>query len=155
MVRHTHRRRQSRGRRRNTRRSRRTQRGGFSLFGFGEVTDADIMEIQDRLNKADTSEKPKIQKELGLAQAKNAKQMEEANAEKKYKDTVARIEAGGAAISSTSVTSPNRNSAGQFQSSNGNGAANGMGMGAAATSNGNGTGNMFSGGRRRRSHRRR
>jgi hypothetical protein len=148
MVRHTHRRRQSRSRRRNTRRSRRTQRGGFSLFGFGEVTDEEIQKLKERLNNADISKKPEIQKELGLAQAKKAKQMEEANAEKKYKDTVERIEAGGAALSSTSVNNMTRSSDGRFQSSNGNGAANGMGMGTAASSS------MF-GGRRRRSHRRR
>ena len=155
MVRHTHRRRQSRGRRRNTRRSRRTQRGGFSLFGFGEVTNEEIQKLKEKLNNAETSEKPKIQKELDLAQAKIAKQMAEKNAENIYEAAVKRIEEGGAAISSTSGTSPNRNSAGQFQSSNGNGATAGYGTSATAGYGTGAAGNMFSGGRRRRSHRRR
>lgn len=147
MVRHTHRRRQSRSRRRNTRRSRRTQRGGYSLFGFGEVTAADIQKKQAALQQNPTN--LELKKDLDLDQAKLVKQTEEENAKKKYEAAVKRIEEGGAALSSTSVnTNVNRDINGRFQSP-----ANAAG--AAATSNGNGTGNMFGGGRRRRSHRRR
>jgi len=105
------------------------------------------MEIRDRLNKADTSEKPKIQKELGLAEAKNAKQMAEKNAEKIYDDAVQRIESGGAAISSTNVNNnTNRDINGRFQSPASN--ANGAGAGY-------GAGSMLGGRRKSRRYRRR
>lgn len=132
MVRHTHRRRQSRGRRRNTRRSRRTQRGGgmFSFLGFGSKDVAqlqkDLMEEQDPIKKAE------IQEEISIEQAKQIKDR-----------TVTQIKergANGAALSSTSVnTNVNRDMNGRFQSS----------------ANGTGVSNMFGAGRRRRSHRRR
>ena len=141
MVRHTHRRRQSRGRRRNTRRSRRTQRGGgiLSFFGIGSKG---LPELQQELAaEQDPIKKAEIQEEISIEQAKQIKDR-----------TVTQIKergANGAALSSTSVnTNVNRDINGRFQSSNGNGTANGMGMGAAASSS------MF-GGRRRRSHRRR
>jgi hypothetical protein len=139
MVRHTHRRRQSRGRRRNTRRSRRTQRGG-SFFGFGTPTDADIKKKEEALQQNPTN--TELKEELDLARL-----------EKKYEDDKRKIKesvANGAALSSTGVTNNmTRNSAGQFQSpaSNANGAGAGYGAGIS---------NMFSGGRRKsRRYRRR
>jgi hypothetical protein len=147
MVRHTHRRRQSRGRRRNMRRSRRTQRGG----GWWPFGSKDVAQLRNDLNnEKDEVKRAEIQKDITCTEAEEKLEL----LKKSIKDRVA----NGAAISSTSGTSLNRNSAGQFQSSAntgaaagyGNGAANsmGMGMGTAASSS------MF-GGRRRRSHRRR
>ena len=141
MVRHTHRRRQSRGRRRNTRRSRRTQRGGFSFSSFFGIGSKDLAELQQELAaEQDPIKKAEIQEKLDL-------EMLEQNYEKdkkKIKDRVANG-ANGAAISSTSVNNMTRSSDGRFQSP-------------AATANGNGLGvsNMFSGGRRKsRRYRRR
>ena len=133
MVRHTHRRRQSRGRRRNTRRSRRTQRGGFSfsfssLFGSGNLA-----ELQQELAaEQNPIKKAEIQEKISIKQAEEIK--------KRTVEEIERRGANGPALSSTNVdNNMTRNSAGQFQSS----AANGMGMGAAASSN------MFRGGRRK------
>ena len=133
MVRHTHRRRQSRGRRRNTRRSRRTQRGGFSFSSFLGFGSKDVAELQkDLMEEQDPIKKAEIQEKISIEQAKQIKDR-----------TVKQIKergANGPALSSTNVdNNMTRNSAGQFQSS----AANGMGMGAAASSN------MFRGGRRK------
>lgn len=136
MVRHTHRRRQSRGRRRNTRRSRRTQRGG----GWWPFGSKDLAQLRNDLNnEKDEVKMAEIQKDITCTEAEEKLEL----LKKSIKDRVA----NGAAISSTSVnTNVNRDMNGRFQSS-----ANGMGMGAATSSN------MFSGrgGRRRRSHRRR
>ena len=137
MVRHTHRRRQTKGRRRHTRRTRRTQRGG-GLFDFFSSTpnDDDIKNLQQKLNmEQDPIKKAEIQEELSCAQAKQIKDR-----------TVKQIKERGTQgnnIGSSSMGMSNngmgmgnnnmaRNSAGQFQSPN----------------------SMF-GGRRRRSHRRR
>ena len=134
MVRHTHRRRQSRGRRRNTRRSIRTQRGGaWYDFFISPPTDEDIQKLkeeikklQEKLNKASSpEEKADIQQELTIAQAKQ-----------QHAETMKQIKergANGAAISSAF---------------NANGAAAGYDSGfQSSTTQG--------GGRRRRSHRRR
>ena len=141
MVRHTHRRRQSRGRRRNTRRSRRTQRGGNILTDLfsSTPTDADIQKLQEEIIKL----QEKLNKELDpIKKAEIQEEISNKQAEKIKYETIIKEKArlaNGGAISSTS---PNRNSAGQFQSP--------------ANVTGTGTSNYLGrGGRRRRSHRRR
>jgi hypothetical protein len=132
MVRHTHRRRQSRSRRRNTRRSRRTQRGG----GWWPFGSKDVAELQkDLMAEQDPIKKAEIQEEISIEQAKQIKD----RTVKQIKESVSN---GAASQSSTGVNNNmTRNSAGQFQSP-----ANGTGVGVS---------NMFGAGRRRRSHRRR
>ena len=113
MVRHTHRRRQSRGRRRNTRRSRRTQRGGFSfsfssLFGSGNLA-----ELQQELAaEQNPIKKAEIQEKISIKQAEEIK-----------KRTVEEIERRGAqgnnmGLSSTDNTNTTRDRDinGRFQS---------------------------------------
>jgi hypothetical protein len=69
MVRHTHRRRQTRGRRRQTRRNRRTQRGGFSFSSFFGSSD-DIEKMKEELaQETDPIEKAEIQKKITYAEA--------------------------------------------------------------------------------------
>jgi hypothetical protein len=136
MVRHTHRRRQSRGRRRNTRRSSRTQRGGGGILSFFGIGSKDLAELQKKLmEEQDPIKKAEIQEEISIEQAKQIKD----RTVKQIKESVSN---GAASQSSTGVNNNmTRNSAGQFQSP-----ANGTGVGVS---------NMFGAGRRRRSHRRR
>ena len=138
MVRHTHRRRQTKGRRRHTRRSRRTQRGGglFDFFG-SKPNDDDIKNLQEKLNmERDPEKKADIQEELSIAQAKQTKDR-----------TVKQIKERGS-------QGNNMGSTGMGMGSTGMGMGNtGMGMGNTGMSS-YGAGNMSYGGRRRRSHRR-
>lgn len=134
MVRHTHRRRQTKGRRRHTRRSRRTQRGGgwFDFFGS-----SDVNQLQQKLNtETDPEKKAEIQKELSIEQAKQ-------QYDKTVKQLKERSSQGNTGMSSSSMDN----------SSMGSNTGMGMGMG---NNTGMGMGNqsMFGAGRRRRSHRR-
>jgi hypothetical protein len=140
MVRHTHRRRQSRGRRRNTRRSRRTQRGGFSFSSFFGSSD-DVTDLKKKLAEAtDPVEKDNIRKKIELAKL-----------EIKYNEDKKMIEngTGTAAAAEGAASSVSSNSAVSSQSPYNSSASTGAGQMPS-----NGTSNMYSGiGGRRRSRR--
>ena len=100
MVRHTHRRRQSRGIRRNTRR---TQRGGgfFDFFGSSD----DVTDLEKKLAEAtDPLEKDKIQKQIKLAKLE-IKYNEDKKMIENGTGTAAASEGAASSVSSNSVLS--------------------------------------------------
>lgn len=146
MVRHTHRRRQTKGRRRNTRRS---QRGGgiFDFFGSSD----DVTDLGKKLaNETDEVEKDNIRKQIKLAKLK-----------KKYEEDKKMIENGTGTAAATEGAAPSvsSNSAASSQSpynSSASQASTGAGqMSASGAGQMSSTGaNMYSGiGGRRRSRR--
>ena len=138
MVRHTHRRRQTKGRRRHTRRSRRTQRGGGLFDFFGS---SDVNELQRKLTaEQDPIKKAEIQEEISIEQAKQTKDR-----------TVKQIKERGSQGNNMGSTGMGMGSTGMGMGNTGMGM--GMGMGNTGMSS-YGAGNMSYGGRRRRSHRR-
>ena len=150
MVRHTHRRRQTKGRRRHTRRNKRTQRGGVSGWFdfFSSPNYDDIKNLQQKLNmETDPEKKADIQEELSIAQAKQIKDR-----------TVKQIKERGTQGNTGMGMGMGMGNTGMGMSSNSMGMGNtGMGMGNTGMSS-YGAGNMSSygarGGRRRRSHKR-
>jgi hypothetical protein len=101
MVRHTHRRRQTKGRRRNTRRSRRTQRGGFSFSSFFGSSD-DVTVLEKKLaQETDPEKKAKIQKDIKIAEE-----------DKRHEEAIKKIEEApvGATESAVSSQSPSNSS---------------------------------------------
>jgi len=114
MVRHTHRRRQTRGRRRQTRRNRRTQRGGFSFSSFFGSSD-DIEKMKEELaQETDPLKKDKIQKKIRIAEE-----------DKRHEETIKKIEEAPAGAAAATVETPTASSelstgAGQMASSGAN-----------------------------------
>jgi hypothetical protein len=99
MVRHTHRRRQSKGRRRNTRRSRRTQRGGFSFSSFFGSSD-DVTVLEKKLaQETDPEKKAKIQKDIKIAEE-----------DKRHEEAIKKIEEAPVGATESAVSSQSSNS---------------------------------------------
>ncbi len=129
MVRQTHRRRQSRGRRRNTRRSRRAQRGG-GIFDFLSFGSSNIEDLEKKLADAtDPKEKAEIQKKIELAELK-----QKYDEDKKMIENGTATEGAASSVSSNSVASsqsPSNSSVSQASTATGAGqmASNGANIG--------------------------